>query len=74
MPAAIWPSSLVGLAVIHDHHPERWRCWLGGGWPSRARYALRFTADDITMQKDGFSYGARWADANLLTENQRRLS
>jgi hypothetical protein len=28
------------------------------------------TADGITMQKDGFSYGARWADANLLTENR----
>jgi hypothetical protein len=24
----------------------------------------------ITMQKDGFSYGARWADANLLTESR----
>ncbi len=22
------------------------------------------------MQKDGFSYGARWADANFLTENR----
>lgn len=28
------------------------------------------TAEGITMQKDGFSYGARWADANLLTENR----
>jgi hypothetical protein len=28
------------------------------------------TADGITMQKDGFSYGARWADANFLTENR----
>ena len=22
------------------------------------------------MQKDGFSYGARWRDANLVTENR----
>jgi hypothetical protein len=28
------------------------------------------TPDGITMQKDGFSYGARWADANLLAENR----
>ena len=28
------------------------------------------TADGITMQKDGFNYGARWADANLLTEDR----
>jgi hypothetical protein len=28
------------------------------------------TPDGITMQKDGFSYGARWADANLLTETR----
>jgi hypothetical protein len=28
------------------------------------------TVDGITMQKDGFSYGARWTDANLLSENR----
>jgi len=28
------------------------------------------TADGLTMQKDGFSYGARWADANLLTQTR----
>jgi hypothetical protein len=28
------------------------------------------TADGIIMQKDGFSYGARWVDANLLTEDR----
>jgi hypothetical protein len=28
------------------------------------------TPDGITMQKDGFTYGARWADANLLGENR----
>ena len=28
------------------------------------------TADGITLQKDGFSYGARWADADLLAENR----
>ena len=26
------------------------------------------TADGLTMQKDGFSYGARWSDADLLAE------
>lgn len=28
------------------------------------------TPDGITLKKDGFSYGARWADANLVTENR----
>ena len=28
------------------------------------------TPEGISMQKDGFSYGARWADANLLAENR----
>ncbi|HET7086076.1 MAG TPA: hypothetical protein VFI23_14975 [Rhizomicrobium sp.] len=28
------------------------------------------TADGITMRKDGFSFAARWADADLLTENR----
>ena len=28
------------------------------------------TPDGITMQKDGFSYGARWADANFVAENR----
>ena len=31
------------------------------------------TADGITMQKDGFSYGARWADADFVTENRAAL-
>lgn len=28
------------------------------------------TPDGITMQKDGFSYGARWADASLVAESR----
>jgi len=36
--------------------------------PRQIRAAI--TADGLTMQKDGFSYGARWADANLLTEDR----
>ena len=28
------------------------------------------TPEGITLQKDGFSYGARWADANLVTESR----
>ena len=24
----------------------------------------------VTLQKDGFSYGARWADASLVTESR----
>ena len=36
--------------------------------PRQIRAAI--TADGLTMQKDGFSYGARWADANLLSEDR----
>jgi hypothetical protein len=28
------------------------------------------TQDGITLQKEGFSYGTRWVDATLLTENR----
>jgi len=36
--------------------------------PRQIRAAI--TADGITMQKDGFSYGARWSDADFLAENE----
>jgi hypothetical protein len=35
--------------------------------PRQIRAAI--TGDGITMQKDGFSYGARWSDADFLAEN-----
>ena len=47
------------LAVLAWRHLSR---------PRQIRAAI--TADGITMQKDGFSYGARWADAGLLAENR----
>jgi hypothetical protein len=28
------------------------------------------TAEGINLQKDGFSFAARWADADLLTESR----
>jgi hypothetical protein len=34
------------------------------------RIIASITPDGITMQKDGFSYGARWADAGLVTESR----
>jgi hypothetical protein len=36
--------------------------------PRPRRIVAGITPDGITMQKDGFSYGARWADAGLVTE------
>jgi fucose permease len=36
--------------------------------PRPRRIIASITPDGITMQKDGFSYGARWADAGLVTE------
>jgi hypothetical protein len=60
---------LVGLAII---------CivalilavlaWRRLSKPRQIRASI--TADMITMQKDGFSYGARWTDADSLTENR----
>jgi hypothetical protein len=59
---------LVGLAVI---------CliaFLFGALAWRRRPRPReinatITGTGITLMKDGFSYGARWADANLVTQN-----
>lgn len=30
----------------------------------------QITADGVTLQKDGFSYAARWSNADLLAENR----
>lgn len=38
--------------------------------PRPRRIVATITPDGITMQKDGFSYGARWADAGLVTETR----
>jgi len=59
----------AGLAVIHIvilvMAVLAWRRLVK---PRQIRATL--TADGITMQKDGFSYGARWADAGFLIENR----
>ena len=44
-----------------------WLAWQRLSKPRQIRATI--TAEGITMQKDGFSYGARWADAGLLAEN-----
>ena len=60
---------LVGLAVIHVIALIlALLAWNRLSKPRQIRAVI--TADGITMQKDGFSYGARWADANLLSENR----
>jgi len=61
--------ALAGLAVIHIvilvMAMLAWRRLVK---PRQIRAIL--TADGITMQKDGFSYGARWADTDFLTEDR----
>jgi len=62
-------GDLSGRACCHpchraDHGDPAWRRL---SKPRQIRATI--TADSITLQKDGFSYGARWSDANLLTEN-----
>jgi len=59
---------LVGLALIHVVALViAVLGWRRLSKPRQIRAAI--SADGITMQKDGFSYGARWSDANLLGEN-----
>jgi hypothetical protein len=59
---------LVGLVVIQlITLVMAVLAWLRLSKPRQIRAAI--TADGITMQKDGFSYGARWSDANFLAEN-----
>jgi hypothetical protein len=60
---------LVGLVVIHI--VALILALLAWGRLAKPRLIrATVTADGITMQKDGFSYGARWSDANLLTEDR----
>jgi hypothetical protein len=61
--------AVAGLVVIHivilAMGVLAWRRLVK---PRQIRAVL--TAEGITMQKDGFSYGARWADADFLTEDR----
>jgi hypothetical protein len=60
---------LVGLAVIYVLALVlALLAWRRLRRPRQIRALI--TPESITMQKDGFSYGAKWADANLLTENR----
>ena len=60
---------LVGLAIIYALALLlALLAWRRLRKPRQIRALI--TPDGITMQKDGFSYGARWADANLLTEDR----
>jgi len=60
---------LVGLVVIQAVALLlAFLAWQRLSKPRQIRATI--TADGITLQKDGFSYGARWADANLLTQDR----
>jgi hypothetical protein len=59
---------LVGLAIIYVIALFlAFLAWRRLPRPRQIRALI--TPESITMQKDGFSYGAKWADASLLTEN-----
>jgi hypothetical protein len=60
---------LVGLVIIYLLALVlALLAWRRLSRPRQIRAIL--TPDGITLQKDGFTYGARWADANLLTESR----
>ena len=60
---------LVGLAVIYALALLfAVLAWQRLSKPRQIRAII--TPDGITMQKDGFTYGARWADANFVAENR----
>jgi len=60
---------IVGLAVIYGLAMLlAVLAWRRLRKPRQIRAVI--TPDGITMQKDGFSFGARWADANLVTESR----
>jgi hypothetical protein len=60
---------LVGLIVIHlVTLLLAMLAWRRLSKPRQIRATI--TADGLTMRKDGFSYDARWADADFVTENR----
>ena len=60
---------LVGLVVIHlVALLLALLAWRRLSKPRQIRAIL--ATDGLTMRKDGFSYDARWADANFVTENR----
>jgi len=60
---------VVGLAVIYGIAMIlAVLAWRRRPRPREIRAVI--TPDGITLRKDGFSYGARWADASLVTESR----
>lgn len=60
---------VFGLAAIHVIALVlAWLAWQRRPLPREIRATI--TAQGVTLQKDGFSYGARWADAGLLAESR----
>jgi len=60
---------VVGLLAIHAIALVlAWLAWQRRPRPRKIRAIIG--AESVTFQKDGFSYGARWADADLLTESR----
>jgi hypothetical protein len=59
---------VAGLVIIHAVIlVMAVLAWRRLAKPRQIRATL--IAESITMQKDGFNYGARWADADFVTEN-----
>jgi hypothetical protein len=59
---------LVGMVIIHAvAFLMAFLAWRRRPMPREIRATI--TADTVILQKDGFSYGAKWSDADLLAEN-----
>ena len=56
-------AALIGEPPFRSMQP-RWR-----RRPRPREIRAVITPDGITLKKDGFSYGARWADASLVRES-----
>lgn len=60
---------LAGLAVIHlVAMVLAFLSWVRR--PKPREIIATITPQGVTLQKDGFSYGARWADADLVGESR----
>lgn len=60
---------LMGLVIIHIlAFLLAFLAWRRRPRPREIRATI--TSEGITLQKDGFSYGAKWSDCDLLTQNR----
>ena len=60
---------LLGMVAIHlAAFLLAWRAWARRPRPREIRATV--TVQGLTLQKDGFSYAAKWSDADLVTQSR----